>query len=92
MDFLFDMNRTHAQYLMEDIEKSLNEIDYSEDLYLSIKNAGTTTFKKCAYHEVEDYIFIWTKTEKFLINKKEIGDHVLIPYNSVSQITLKTVT
>lgn len=77
---------------MEDIGNSLSELDYHENIYFSIKDAGTTVFKECAYHEVEDYIFIWTKTEKFLINRKEIGDHVIVPHDAAIYTTLKKVT
>lgn len=76
------MTRVQAQRLMEDIGKSLTSLDYSEDVYLSIKGVGSKTFKKCAYHEVENYTFIWTRSEKFLINRKDIAAHVIIPHDA----------
>jgi hypothetical protein len=77
---------------MNDIGKSLSEEHYIEDVYLSINGVGTKVFKKCAYHEAEGYTFIWTKEEKFLISKKEMGDYVVIPYDPSMKITLKKVT
>lgn len=77
---------------MEDIGKSLTKADYSEDIYLSIRDIGTKVFKKCAYHEVDGYTFIWTEKEQYLISRKEIGDYVVIPYDAAIQITLKKVT
>lgn len=87
-----DMTRNQAQRLMEDIEKSLTTEDFSEDIYLSIKDVGTKTFKKCAYHEVDGYTFIWTETERYLISKQEIGEYVIIPYDPNFKISLKKVT
>lgn len=86
------MTRNQAQRLMEDIGKSLTKADYSEDIYLSIRDIGTKVFKKCAYHEVDGYTFIWTEKEQYLISRKEIGDYVVIPYDAAIQITLKKVT
>ena len=75
------MTRSQAQRLMEDIGKSLTCLDYSEDVYLSIKGVGSKIIKNCAYHEAENYTFIWTKNEKFLINRKSIAEHVIIPHD-----------
>jgi hypothetical protein len=75
------MTRFQAQRLMEDIGKSLSSIDYSENIYLSIKGVGSKIIKNCAYHDAENYTFIWTKDEKFLINRKSIADHVIIPHD-----------
>lgn len=76
------MTRGQAQRLMEDIGKSLTSLDYSEDVYLSIKGVGSKRFKECAYHVAENYTFIWTRDEKFLINKKDIAEHVIIPHDT----------
>jgi hypothetical protein len=53
---------------------------------------GTKVFKKCCYHDVENYIFIWTREDTFLIDKKELGDFVIIPQNSKSFLLTKKVT
>lgn len=86
------MTRNQAQRLMQDIEKSLTQEDFCEDIYLSIKDVGTKTFKRCAYHEIDGYTFIWTEQERYLISRKEIGDHVIIPYDPNFKISLKKVT
>lgn len=85
------MTRNQAQRLMEDIEKSLTKKNFCEDIYLSIKNVGTKTFKNCAYYEIEGFTFIWTEKERYLISKKEIGDYVIIPYDPNFKISLKKV-
>lgn len=86
------MTKAQAQRLMDDLGENLIPEDYCEDLYISIKNVGTKTFKQCSYYECEGYAFIWTLTDKFLISKKEIGDFVLIPKNKESLIKIKKVT
>jgi hypothetical protein len=85
------MTKTQAQRLMEDLGKNLIHDDYCEDLYISINNIGTKTFKNCSYYECEGYTFIWTCTEKFLLSKKEIGEYVLIPKNKESMVKLNKV-
>lgn len=77
---------------MDDLGKNLTEEDYVDDIYLSINGVGDQIFKKCSYFEYEDYTFIWTKEEKFLISRKEIGDYVIIPYDPSMKVTLKKVT
>jgi hypothetical protein len=78
------MTKRQAQRLMQDIEKELTENDYCENVYMSVKNIGTKVFKNCVYHMAEGYTFIWTKTESFLINEKEIGDCVIVPSADIS--------
>ena len=85
------MTRNQAQQLMEDIEKSLTSRDFCENIYLSIKDVGTKVFKKCVYHETDGFTFIWTETERYLISKREIGDHVIIPYDPNFKVSLKRV-
>jgi hypothetical protein len=86
------MTKTQAQRLMIDLGKNLTHDDYCEDLYISINNIGTRTFKKCAYFECEGYTFIWTPKELFLINKKKMNDLIIIPKNTETMITIKKVT
>lgn len=85
------MTKGQAQKLMDDISKDISEEDYVESIYLSINGVGTKVFKQCTYHDIEGYTFIWTRDEKFLISKKEIGDYVIIPYDPSLKITLKKV-
>ena len=86
------MTITQAQRLMMDLGKNLIYDDYCEDLYISINNIGTKTFKNCAYFECEGYTFIWTLEESFLISKKEMNDFVIIPKNTETMVNLKKVT
>lgn len=86
------MTRTQAQRLMIDLGKNLVHDDYCEDLYISIKNIGTKTFKNCAYFECEVYTFIWTHQESFFISKKNMNDFVLIPKSKETMVKLKKVT
>ncbi len=65
---------------MEDLGKQLSPQDYSENIYVSIKNVGTKVFRQCAFHEADGYTFIWTKKETFIISRKEVGDFVVVPY------------
>ena len=77
---------------MADIGKTLTDKDYCKNIYVSIKDVGTKVFKKCAHYQNEGYTFIWTETESFLINEKEIGDCVIVPQDSNSIISLNKVT
>ena len=60
---------------MDDLSKNITEQDYIDDIYLSIDGVGTQRFKSCSYFEAEGFTFIWTKNEKLLISRKEIGDY-----------------
>lgn len=73
------MTRKNACKLRDDIGKSLCDDDYNEDVYLSIKHVGTKTFQKCVYHEVENWIFIWTREDSFMVDRKDLGDMVIAP-------------
>ena len=64
--------------LKDDWGKHLIEEDFSSTLYVSVKDVGTTTFKNCCFHEQENYLFIWTKNESFLLNRKNLGDVVIV--------------
>lgn len=84
------MTRKQATQLMKDWGKNLLPEDFCETLYISIKGIGAKTFKSCSYHEQDNYIFIWTKQDKFLVNKKELGDFVAIanPHNTILSTTV----
>ena len=73
------MTVKQANNLKADIERSITEEDFTDDLYISIKGIGTKTFKGCTYHDTDGWIFIWTKDESFLLDKSELGDFVAIP-------------
>ena len=68
------------------------KIDITALMAMGDITTGEKVFKKCAYHEVDGYTFIWTEKEQYLISRKEIGDYVVIPYDAAIQITLKKVT
>jgi hypothetical protein len=72
------MTSKQAIQLQKDWGQHLTEEDYHETLYVSIKGVGAKTFKSCSYHEQDDYIFIWTRDESFLIDRKELGDFVIV--------------
>ncbi len=84
------MTRKQAQNMMDDLGKHLTDEDYIEDIYLSISGIGTKIFKECSYFEIDGFAFIWTRTEKFLIRKKELGG-CIIPCNSNSLIKVKNL-
>lgn len=86
-----DMTRKQAEKMLNDLGENLTEKDYIEDIYLSIRGVGTQVFKSCSYFEAEGFTFIWTKNERFLISRKEIGDYVIIPYDPNIKVTLKKV-
>jgi len=73
------MTLKQATNLQKDIGKSIEPDDYIDDIYLSIKDVGSKVFKECTHHRVDDWVFIWTKTESFLINRKDVGDFVMVP-------------
>jgi hypothetical protein len=72
------MTKKQALQLQSDWGSHITPEDFSETLYLHIKDVGTQVFKQCCYHEQDNYIFIWTKNESFLVNKKDLGDFVAV--------------
>lgn len=66
---------------MIDLRSQFSDSDYVDDVYVSIKNIGNKVFRKCAYFDNEDYILIWTRDDDFVIDKSEMGDCVVIPYD-----------
>lgn len=80
------MTLEQATNLKEDIEVTLTDRDYNDDLYISIRGVGTQTFKACAYHFAEEWLFIWTKKETFMLNKADLGDFVAIPLSDSQTI------
>lgn len=92
LDTLTNMTRNQAHNLMHDLGKNLIPQDYAENIYISIKNVGTKVFRNCAYFEAEGYTFIWTRVENFLMDKKEMGDFVVVPYEHNSLVSLKKVS
>lgn len=83
------MTHAEATDLMLDWGKNLLPKDFCETLYLSISGIGTKTFKSCSFHQQDDFLFIWTKNENFLINRNEIGDFVAIPNPTESILSTK---
>jgi hypothetical protein len=77
---------------MEDLGKTLTPVDYTENIYISIRNVGNKVFRKCAYHEAENFTFIWTVGESFMMDKKEMGDFVVVPYEHTTHASLKKVS
>jgi hypothetical protein len=72
------MTRKQADNLMVDLRKSLRPRDYCEDVYLSTKNGKSKCFKSCSYFETETWLFIWTLSDSFVFNKKEVGDFIFV--------------
>ena len=72
------MTRKQALQLQKDWGVNLTKEDFKETLYISIKGVGNKTFNRCCYYEQDNYLFIWTKGEEFLINKKELGKFIAI--------------
>jgi hypothetical protein len=72
------MTRKQALQLQKDWGRNLTKEDFIQTLYISIKGVGNQTFHQCCCYEQDNYLFIWTKDETFLINKKDLGDFVAI--------------
>lgn len=72
------MTKKHALQLQKDWGANLTSEDFKETLYISIKGIGNKTFNHCCYYEQDNYLFIWTKHDAFLINKKDLGDFIAI--------------
>lgn len=85
------MTRKQAQFLLDDWGSNLLPEDYCETIYLSIKGVGTKTFKECCYHDDDGYIFIWTREERFIIDKRDLGDFVAVSDNKKILVSLKKV-
>ena len=83
------MTRTQALKLKDDIGNTIEESDYCDRVYLSIKGIGTKSFIDCSLHEAEGWIFIWTRTESFAFKRKEVGDLLLIHNPNDTTITLR---
>ena len=74
---------------MEDLGKTLTPLDYTESIYVSIRNVGNKVYKRCAYHQVDGFTFIWMLEDSFMIDRKEMGDFVVVPYEHTTHATLK---
>lgn len=83
------MTLKQAQRLLDDLSHDIIKRDLVQNIYVSIKDIGTRVFKNCCYHEIENYIFVWTINDKFLINKKDLGDLVIIPQDSNILVSIK---
>lgn len=73
------MNRLTATNLMQDIEKNIDPSMMIDDIYLSIKDVGTKIFRQCTYHEDNEWLFIWTTDDSFMVKKSDLGDFVMVP-------------
>jgi len=82
------MTKKQAENLLADIGKSLTPQDYCEDIYLSIKDVGSKSIKSCSYFETETWVFIWTTSDSFVFDKRDIGDFIFVPSNE-SSITIE---
>ena len=56
------------------------------------ENVGTKVFRRCAYYEAEGFTFIWTQENSFIMDKKEMGDFVIIPYEHTTHATINKTT
>lgn len=84
-----NMTLRQAQRLLEDLSHEIKARDLIQSIYVSIKDVGTRVFKNCCYHEIENYIFIWTENEKFIISRKTLGDFVIIPQDSNVLVSMR---
>jgi thiamine pyrophosphokinase len=85
------MEKVHAQKMMDDLGKHVIESDYCQNIYISTQLNGAKTFRKCAYFEAENYIFVWKKSESLLISKEEVGNYIIVPEKTDTIVTLKKV-
>lgn len=77
--------------MMDDLGKHVIESDYCQNIYISTQLNGAKTFRKCAYFEAENYIFVWKKSESLLISKEEVGNYIIVPEKTDTIVTLKKV-
>ena len=75
--------------LADDLKLGFTVDDYNQDVYVSIKEFGTRVYRKCAFHETETHIFIWTSKIDYIVSKSDVGDFVIVPYDHDFHITLK---
>jgi hypothetical protein len=85
------MTKEQANYLLNDWGKNLSPEDYCETIYLNIVGIGSRRFKDCCYHDADGYIFIWTRTESFVVNKMDLGEFLLIPDDKKVLVSLEKV-
>lgn len=72
------MTRSQALKLKDDIGKTIEDADFCDEVYLSIKGVGAKVFKDCNLYEIEGWIFIWTREESFAFCRKDIGDFLML--------------
>jgi len=76
------MTSRQARNLSDDIRKELTDDSYfTDNIYLSIKNVGTKSFKNCKCDRLDGWLFIWTKDDTFLVRESEAGDFLIIDTN-----------
>lgn len=84
LDTHSNMTKKQSTYLLKDWGANLLPEEYCEHVYISIKGVGAKIFSRCAYYECEGYTFIWTETESFCFDNKDVGDFIMIPYSKES--------
>ena len=78
------MTKKQAYDLKKDIESNIQDSDYTEDLYITIRGIGTKVIKSCTYLDVDGWIFIWTQCESYVFKAKDLGDFLIIPKSDLS--------
>lgn len=83
------MTKKQAENFCFDVAKNLNDEDFSETLYISIKNKGTKVFRNCKHDRIDGWIFFWSREETYFVKEKDIGDFVIVEKNMAPTLSLK---
>jgi hypothetical protein len=75
------MTKKQAENFCLDIASNLTDEDFTDTLYISIKNKGTKVFANCKYERVDGWLFFWSKNETYYVKEKELGDFIVVDAN-----------
>jgi hypothetical protein len=80
------MTKKQAENFCLDIASNLTGEDFTDNLYISIKNKGTKVFTNCKHERIDGWLFFWSKNETYYVKEKELGDFIVIEANMSSAV------
>jgi hypothetical protein len=75
------MTKKQAENFCLDIASNLTDEDFTDTLYISIKNKGTKVFANCKHERIDGWLFFWNKNETYYVKEKELGDFIVVEAN-----------
>lgn len=81
------MTPKQANLFLSDIRSELTDADYCQNIYISLREIGTKSFKNACCQSIDGWLFVCTKIDSFCVQEKNLGDFVC-----VDTVTMPTYT